>query len=316
MLTLEDLREALQPAPGQEQRKLRDQRLARRAGLPDPPKTPSRAMRLGRGMLGWVMFVVLAVMLYFLLDKNPRRGSGAPPGDQPPIDLWLSVIPSALGAAGVGAFLLTITLANFITKRRARATGKPDTPTKVIQIGLMISLGLAVLSLWVMTRPPLEINWRPDRSQVAIAAVMPWVIVFAMMFGLFRIAARRGTQTMYDTNPTFRRQHRSHLDAEGIHEDDGVTKVLYRWPIFRRAWETDNMLVLDDEANRRHMLPKRALIDAGQLEPARALIVSHVPVTDLFQTPGAFPVNRPPAAPIPAIPINPAEPTPHGGRAD
>jgi hypothetical protein len=55
------------------------------------------------------------------------------------------------------------------------------------------------------------------------------------------------------------------MDASGIAGDDGVKKVLYRWPAFVQAWETDNLLVLDDESRHRHMIPKHALTDAGHV---------------------------------------------------
>jgi hypothetical protein len=315
------LREALQPPPTQEQKKVRDKRLARQAGLPAAPKGPSAAMRFGRGIFGWVLFVGLAVMLYLLLDKNRRPGLLRPPtNNAAPIDLWLSVLPSALGAAGAGAFILTITLFNYLAKRRNH-TQAPQLATRVMSGGLMVSLALVALSVWVMIHPPFEINYRPERFEVAFAAAAPWVIVFFMMWGLFRLAAKRGTQTMYDTNPTFRREHTLRIDAQGMLGDDGVMRTLYRWAAFTRAWETENLVVLDDEGNRRHMIPKRALLAAGELEPARALIVSHVPAADLFFTPGAFPVNRAPSAPIPAIPLAPAIPLPspqgthdHGDR--
>jgi hypothetical protein len=305
-LTLDDLREALRPAPTEEQRKQRDKRLARQAGLPGPQKAPSEAARFGKGIFGWVLFIGLSAALIMLLNKNQRPASASPPPTpyEPAVDLWLSVIPSALGAAGVGAFVFMMTLAAAATARRRRTPNRvPDTPSRIIVAGLLVSMGLVFAALWVMVEPPFEIAWRPQRMHVALLAAAPWVIVFFAMFAVFRTVARRGTKTMYGTNPTFQRMHTSRMDAEGIHEDDGVTKILYRWSIFTRAWETANLLVLDDEANRRHMLPKRALIESGQLEPARAQIVSHVPVSDLFFTPGAFPVNRVPTAPIPAIPL-------------
>jgi YcxB-like protein len=306
-LTLEDLREALKPAPTEEQRKLRDKRLAKQAGLAGAPKTPSNAARFGKGMFGWFLFTGLAVMLYLLLDKNKAAPSRAPADDgSSHIDLWLSVIPSALGAAGAGAFILTITLFSYLAKRRQRTQAPPDSSAAaVMKVGLMVSMGLVGLALWVMIHPPFEIAWRPERFEVAVASAVPWAVVFVMMGVLIHLSARRGTQTMYDTNPGFRRQHALHMDANGIGGDDGVKKVLYRWPAFTQAWETDNLLVLDDEARHRHMIPKHALTEAGQLEAARALIVSHVPIHDLFFTPGAFPVNRAPAAPIPAIPLTP-----------
>jgi hypothetical protein len=74
-----------------------------------------------------------------------------------------------------------------------------------------------------------------------------------------------------------------------------VTDAFYRWAYFRRAWETPNCLVLLDENDLRHVLPKRTM-DASTLENARALIANHVADCKFLTAPGGFPVTSPPRA--------------------
>src|SRR6185436_4367866 len=123
---LDDLREALQPAPGAEQRKLRDKRLARQAGLPAPPKSQSATAWFGKGIFGWILFIGLSITLFTLRNKNPARG-----------------------AAGVGVFTLTITIANrIVRRRREKGTSTPDIPSRMIMAGVGASLGLVILAVW------------------------------------------------------------------------------------------------------------------------------------------------------------------------
>jgi hypothetical protein len=143
---------------------------------------------------------------------------------------------------------------------------------------------------------------------------VPWIIVIGLIIVLVSTIRRRGTQILFDSNPTFRRKHTLRMDVEGIFNDDGVSANLYRWPCFRSVWETQRLLVLDDEGNRRHMIPKRAMPDPAQLDQARALIGTHVAHTQFLVTLGGFPVNRGAAAPIPAIPLEPSEQARYDGR--
>jgi hypothetical protein len=312
-ITLEDLREALQSPPiNQQQRDARDRKVARESGVEPPSKSRIAARFSKGGFLGWFLFVGLAVMLIILLNKTQGRAQPAPPDQPQAIDVWLSVGPSALGASGLAVFILTVTVFAWMSNRKGAAPKPPGTPSKVIVVGLMASLGLVALAFWFMLHPPVTLDWHPTRGQAALWVMFPWIAVFVLMWVTLRIAARRGTRAMYEGNPAFRRPHAMRIDAQGIQVDDGVSMTLYRWPCFNRAWESENLLVLDDESRRRHFIPKRALLATGQLEAARALIVTHVKETDLFVAPGAFPVHRPAgAAPIPAIPIGDSS---HGGR--
>jgi hypothetical protein len=72
----------------------------------------------------------------------------------------------------------------------------------------------------------------------------------------------------------------------------------YKWAYFQRAWETPNELVLLDESDLRHILPKRAFEEVGGLDTARSLIGSHIADAKFLTQPVGFPV-RPIAVPPP-----------------
>jgi hypothetical protein len=111
---------------------------------------------------------------------------------------------------------------------------------------------------------------------------------------------RNRLRHQWESKPGFRRQRTVVLDADGERVTDGMTDIFYRWPFFQSAWETTNVLVLVDENQLRHILPKRVM-DQTTLDQARAVISNHVADCKFLTTPGGFPVASTPT-PLPAHP--------------
>jgi preprotein translocase subunit YajC len=59
--------------------------LKRRSGL--------GAVPFKKGLIGWVLFVALAVMLFMFMNKPPRAGGSATPASSPPADPMSILIP-------------------------------------------------------------------------------------------------------------------------------------------------------------------------------------------------------------------------------
>src|SRR5207249_8593238 len=117
----------------------------------------------------------------------------------------------------------------------------------------------------------------------------------------------RIVRKQWDDTPSFRRRRSAEIDSTGMTVDDGVSRMLYRWPLFRQARESEHLLILTDETARRHMLPKRAF-DPFQLQSARSLIASHVADCKFDVRPAGFDV-------LPAPPLPPQTVTASGGTA-
>ena len=83
--------------------------------------------------------------------------------------------------------------------------------------------------------------------------------------------------------------------------DDGISRIHYRWPFFKSALETPNLLVLVDEVERRHMVPKRAFVDEHTSERARSFIASNVSNCRFNLACRGFPVQPMPVLPLPPL---------------
>jgi hypothetical protein len=211
-------------------------------------------------------------------------------------------MPSATVASAV-LVLLTAGIVSVRLTRSARQEVRRRAGTvaaaAIVIVALLIWLGFSVGS-----DPPFQIEWEPSPIELMLLAAAPWVVVLVLLVLISRLALR----WQWKSKASLRRPRTIRLDEQGLHNHDDVTSMLYRWPYFRCAWETENLLVLDDENGLRHILPKRAFVEVGEVEVARSLIGTHVADSKFSVTLGGFPVNRPAQAPVPAIPVMPAIP--------
>jgi hypothetical protein len=106
----------------------RDETEAAQARFPGEPviagrPAPTAAGR--RGALGWVLFLVLAVALYLLLNHRPAQSRGAALGEvevesaAQPDPMENNVFAAGALAAGLGAIVYAIPLAYLLGRRRS-----------------------------------------------------------------------------------------------------------------------------------------------------------------------------------------------------
>src|SRR5205823_7913918 len=123
------------------------------------------------------------------------------------------------------------------------------------------------------------------RVQLLLVTVAPWMLVLTLLLWLNVSAARRAAEQVWNVGTTLRRPRRVRMAADtGMTVETEKMNVAYRWSNFRRAWETDHLIVLADENELRHILPKRAF-DEASLGRTRALIASRVADSKLRDPP-------------------------------
>jgi hypothetical protein len=284
-----------------------------REGLTQSPDIKSRkrmkpAAKLG-SLFGWVLFVAMAMLLFLLLQKNspPGRTPGiAGPLPPPGVDVMLTLAPSAFAAALVGIFAMTIAFFMVIQtskSERVRRSGKYFGISAAIAYTLLIWFAISVL----VSAPRPADMWAITRGQALMLSFAPWLVVVVVLLTFVVWFSRNHLRRMWTSRPYLRRRRTMIFDEGGERVLDEFTDLSYRWPYFRRAWETENCIVLQDENTIRHILPKRAL-DQPTLEALRAVISNHLADTKFLTTPGGFPVATAYAAP-PALSVDPSRPT-------
>ena len=268
-LTVEDLREMMRPT------------------TPDG-RPAARRTSLSRGLFGWVVFLLLAMMLSFLLTIDNRPGIKLPP---PPQSLWVTLVPSV---APAGAFVMIVVVSTVRQRARTRRTsaavsaGRPVPPAgKVPPWAVWASIS-PVAFIAVPLVPALAVTWSPTPDAALRVGLLPWVVALVVA-GVALIGARRSAADhLWAATPALRRRLTADVSDAGIWESDGVCDTLYRWPAVTRYRETDHLLVLTLEDARMLVLPKRAVPDAG--DDLRGLIQTHVADGSFLPRSAAFPV--------------------------
>jgi len=289
--TFDELREGLAQSPDMKQRKRM--------------KPAAKIVSLG----GWLLFVAMAMLLFLLLNKTGAKVGtpGIIPARPPGIDVMSAVAPSIFAAAFVGIFAGMIAAFMVIQTSKSERVRRGG---KYILIGGMI--GFALLMWWAMTlifSPPRPADvWHITRAQAVMLALAPWVLVIILVVMFTVWASRSHLRRMWNSKPYLRRRRTVVFDVDGEHVHDEFTELFYRWSYFRRAWETEHCVVLEDENAIRHIIPKRPT-DPPTLDALRSIISNHVADTKFLTTPGGFPVGMATAyAAPPALPVQPGPP--------
>ena len=270
-----------------------------REGLTYSPenKPMSRTTKMS-SLIGWVALVALATLLFLLLNTRATIGPTAPvltpvPPNEPParVEFAVAVMPSILAASVVAVIVLMGAAAVWILNARServRRSGRRISIVAGVAIGLLVSIGLIRFF-----NTPAEIGWTVSRGDALLLALAPWGLILIAVIALIVFLSRTHLRRMWESKPYLRRRRTVVFDELGEHASDEMTETLYRWPCFRRAWETTSVLVLQDENDLRHILPKRVM-DPPTLDALRALIGRRVPECRFEVAPGGFPVASPP----------------------
>jgi hypothetical protein len=257
-------------------------------GLTQSPDTkPKKPTPLAR-LLG-VLFIAVATMLYMLWNTRAARRAATMPAP-PLVDGELAILPSATAAAALTVLLISLVVMAFMF------TSRNERVRRTARLGGGIAVLLLVGVLWLGVRlasaAPTQGQWMISRRSAMWLAFTPWMVVIVLVIASLTWLSRIDLRRQWKSKPSLRRRRTVVLDDEGEHSADETTQMLYRWPHFQRAWETARTLVLLDENQMRHVLPKRVM-DQTTLDQARAIIAKHVAETHFLTTPGGFPIATP-----------------------
>jgi hypothetical protein len=275
-----------------------------REGLALPPQDRRKKRPAILTWGSWIVFVFFATIFFLLLNRN--RGAFPPPaGPLPPvmteppprwIDLRLLVVPSATAALCVASLILGL----FVTGRLARSKSlhvRRNSGYAFVVSCILCGL-LFWMGSWLLGTDLFQSNLDPEHASIMLIVWTPWLALLAALI-IFGVVVNRGAlQRQWNKKKSYQRRRTVELNDQGLRNSDEMGENFYRWPYFQRAWETPNELVLVDEADLRHILPKRAFEEVGGLDTARSLIGSHIADAKFLTQPVGFPV-RPIAVPPP-----------------
>ena len=270
---------------------------------PETPKQPKNATKVLSLLACLLLILVFAMVNLIMKQRAPFvRPAAAPvfalPLDAPParVEFTIAVMPSLLAAMVVadvimlGFVLVWIANAKSVRVRRASR--------QISIVGALLLVLVILVGMVKLSATPQQVGWTVTRSQAILFSAAPWIVNVALFLALTVQFSRRQLRRQWQSKPGLSREHTIILDDQGKRSIDAINDLLHRWPHFQRAWESANVLVLHDENNFRHILPKRVM-DQTTLDQARAVIANHIADCKFLTTPGGFPVAT--AHPAPAV---------------
>jgi hypothetical protein len=283
--TLEELQEAISPKPAPQ----RSLKLSR-------PSQPS----YGKGLFGWILFVVLAVMLIFLRKLNqhttaapgpsPSAPTAPPPVPQPaPQDLLATLLPTLFPAVVFAAVLIAL-----YAHQRAKPTPDPAANVRRQQAlaklaGILFAL-LIIGPFLALLVPSLTIPWRPTREIQVLVGFAPWFAFVFFTLYLFRPGS--ATRIQWNSKPSLRAPRTVDADPDALTIASDLATYRFRWPHFVSFRETPTLFILVTRDNELHVFPKRAFPDDPSLDLFRGLLHNSIPTGTTLPptTAAAFPV--------------------------
>ena len=261
------------------------------------------------GLLGWVVFIALALVLLMLLRGTATPGPAAGTGPLPPtppttrglINAFLPLLPWLLVFLAIWFFVFRLLRA--VNKTRTSSllppgSGRPD-PTTGPPTG---AAGRSALS-WVIIITCIA-GWlvvtvinafsanadgasAPARSPLVGAAMtaLPWFFIF---FGFITFVRRAGVgvKRMWEGQPQLQRPKRIEIAEPGVVVSDAVSRTEELWAAFTHARETRNLFLLYFSEYSFQMIPKRAFATTADADGFRELVRRMV----VERPPPAFPV--------------------------
>ena len=275
-LTFDEFKEGLSPRVGRKQQ--------------------IRAWMIGVRVLIWGTALSLITGV-FLVSHAAQNAGFTPPARAVVADLWIALIPSALAASAVLFVILATAMANLLFRKLG---------IKQKWIGNITSVGIYVAA-YIVARFIISTlasgslpSWRGSMFEATMLSSSPWVAL--LFFFRFRGALVRKhlVAKQWKASPTYHRHRSVRIDNEGMRVDDGVSRLLYRWPFFKSACRVRMRSRPDRRSGSPHILPKRAFVPEPELQAARSIIGSFIADCRFNLTQRGFPVEPLPVLPIPS----------------
>jgi len=266
---------------------------------------PARHRRkLRGGVIGWLAAIVIFTALY-KFESHLRYQAGFPDPQYSPRDLQLDIV--TLVVPGTLIFII-VCISQFVfwrgSKWRPRVQQSPARAQKRLSLLLAFVLTLVIGGIVIGGFLPINSlgEWHPSRFEIMAITWGPWLAIFVLFIAFARRMSLWQARRTWLRHPGLARHTTFELDEWGLKMWDEVSRTERHWSTFRRARETEDLLVLVHEENRQYMIPKRAFATQSDLEAARALLQNKLQNTTFLAQPLGFPMTPRPAEPIPSNP--------------
>jgi YcxB-like protein len=270
-------------------------------------QTQSKAAKFGRGLLGWIVFIFVAMIaITFMSRAVPPPGAfrGKPP---PTHNFWLTVIPSAIAPALLTGFMA------LVAAQAGKPSGVPFYEPKVVTTGLSpkawrlvawLSLATFLAGLICFSCLPATLNWRPGHLELVAAGFIPW---FGWL-GIVSIVSRRlkknhpGRFGHEEGSPRVPQQ--LEITDRGLTLSNSLFCQELFWKYFVSYLESANLLTLYTRDLTSLVIPKRAFADLQAMDQFCGLLQARIPAGQFLPRASGFQVLPLPLPPVPAIPVD------------
>jgi hypothetical protein len=250
-------------------------------------------------LIGWIVAMFVFGLIWFaerhVLVAGALSRAADPRTPNPPQSLTLEIFTTTLPASVV-TLILGFSLWHTWSRSRWRKPGKSSSAQRsartartarifVLTVAVLIGLAVTLLPAWTF------IAWHPSQGELIAIRSFPWLVSFGILLA-FGVAQRHWLpRRQWFDNPGFARPRVVDLDDDGVRFADSVAVYEFKWPMFVRARETPNLLLLVSENKLQWIIPKRAFSSQAELENARALIQNMIPNTTFQTKPIGFPLS-------------------------
>lgn len=278
-----------------------------------PRAARKKSKSTARGIFGWVLFLSLAVMLFYLVKLHPSAsGSGgsrayANEPTQAPTHNFLQTL-----AVSTAAPLLMFALVSFVMSGvgrpsqvpfyspRVARTKLPKVFWRALALLLAIAGGGAIVAVFHL---PTALDWRPALISLLLVLLGPWFAVLFAITSLIAFASKRakfkrGSEMLAVEGSTMVQPQTLEADDTAITWMTPLSTRRCGWDYFVSYLESENLLILYTRDLTQHIIPKRAFPAPESFQAFCGLVQTHVPVGQFLPRPAGFAVLPPLAQPV------------------
>jgi hypothetical protein len=270
-----------------------------------------------RGLVAWaVVFTVVIAARSWLRPERVAPGAAPLPLGRALLNLLAALLPLCFWALLLGFALLNTYLAIRGRKRPARPLYQEVKPGNEASFGgrhgwtILLALALVANGLvGAATSAGDAEGGERGFARDAVVRVLPIVVIVGVGAIILWYGARGRIRRAWRGQPSLHLGHTFEFFDDRVLVDTTQSRTETKWTAFPRVLETPNLLLLYVSDVAFHILPKRSLAGAGELERFRGFLVNRVEgKTQAFPVIALGSVNRPtPDAPPVPSPGTPGE---------
>lgn len=189
------------------------------------------------------------------------------------------------------------TLEDLIEAQKSHGPENGKSPHRSL-IGWAVFVGLAVVIYnFLQKNQPAPAapnpNQGPPPLQDLVTALIPWLMVVAVVVFFVVRGVRGRTKKAWDTNEKLQCPQTLQVTADGITVKNQYGTSAQNWLAFRRFLESANLFILYSSPVAMNVIPKRVLSSPDELDWFRALLNKEITERRTAAGIGGFPVLPP-----------------------